>query len=296
MTTNEQLQALLDAATPSPWHRPEIDVIGGRITSPNAAKSPNRLRNSSEIARLNHIVCIARSNPLADCIAVLHRHLPALLTGKIASADWEAVRIALKDADATLSGCADRLMVDRAKVVRQDEHGAHFIACPAAVEGHALRRREVIEVRSADGEDCENDAQLIVGMLCEARRLLIESVPYVVRSIGKTELILDEADAEFFDAHSWHLDNNELVNRQGQRLADLLTGTDGVWVRTGITPCDEFLLPNKAQDFRRCKLLPNKMPRPYTISVPPTVWGQIEAAAKAKGVDVGRYLGGLQHG
>jgi len=113
------------------------------------------------------------------------------------------------------------------------------------------------------------NAQQIAASLSNARMAVAAARERLqtVRGIASENIVIDLADAKWFDARSWqvvtvppHLyepqprfDHDEIVERKtGKRLADLLVGTDGLWDRAGTVT---LVIDGKTYlDFRRHRL------------------------------------------
>lgn len=281
------------SATPGPWQRPVVDISNrGRIIADAAPSAP--LRSSHAIPErdpLHKIVAWCSSDAIAAAIVALHEHAADLTDATI----WEKVRVALRDATGPASGMADAWQFDRVKITSgPGTHGEYVLTAPTVANGLALQRREVCTVLKASGEDADDDARLIAHLLVNSRRMLDEAAPAViaVRGIGPVTIVIDADRVQWFEAKHWTAtDNGDVIERKtGHRLADLITGVDGLWSGAGVSKTDGFHLPKGALDYRRACIQTCSRTRAYAFNLPPETFAAIEANARTAGQDVAAFI------
>lgn len=124
----------------------------------------------------------------------------------------------------------------------------------------------------------------------------------IVRGIGLENIVLDAAQAAWFDGKSWeardvmphpstpqpHYPSTEIFERAtGLRLADLLAETDGIWERA--MPGLLILDGKRHADYRRHRLAVVDGSVEVSIKLPPAILDKLTA----NGADLGRAIGAL---
>lgn len=261
------------------------------VRSPEAPASiGHRDPNLERLA--DHLVVATETHAMANFIAMAHNHADDLEDPQT----WETMRRALAAFDGLCNEVGATIIPESLTGTPDLDGGCWGLrASFKATTGQVVHRRVGVALRG-DGSSPEEAVSFIVQAPSLVRRRLAETKDGVVavRHIAQETIVIDAEDAAAFDTHDWRADGADIVRRDdGERLADLLAGADGIWNRA-TAPSITGITKGSAQDYRKHKLVV----RPTAveargIQVPPVIMDQLRDAARAHDGDLGRAIASM---
>ena len=269
--------------------------FSGLIKAADAPKAVDERDFATRLFR-DHLVAEIDNPALNAALVVLQNHQGQPLTIENFDAVAEAVE-----------AFADVISIEVGNVVTvADDHPAVELVA-SKKDRHGKHRQAVLGrciCATGDLTIARANAATITELLPAARLQVAEAGQrlQITREIQGEKIILDANQARWFDARHWQagpylpdirLDSpamwidqsrHEIFERKtGHRLADLIAGVDGVWVRAH--PANSV-----PTDYRAHKLVVVGRSVPQPVEMPPEVFAAITAAATKANLPVAQFI------
>lgn len=277
---------------PTPWYCPPCISANGF----NAVKSADA---PAAIGIIDHAVArfadklVAGFTDLdhAEAICTMRNTLEA---GIVSPESWEAVRKAHQRFAAVAGAFGEVIVSDTLHGDDPSSDGGRWLmASFRSSKGRQITKKIGLTLHG-DGSDTRANAEYISALPMTAAAWVADHRDEVIaiRQIARTIVVIDADRASWFDGHDWIAnDFGDVSDRDsGNRLGDLIAGTDGTWVRSTTGTTD--IAPD-ARDYRAHKLHRADRAERFVILVPPEIQAGLKEAAVKFGGDMGRAVATL---